>query len=151
MIALAEAALLVGTLAGLCLVFGLASGGLASVVRVATSGLAAARRKPLGCPLCMAWWSTLLLVAGAVGALGASDAVAAPSPATLPLFVVSVVLVVFAATGLGAWLGAVAVPPPWIPPDEPKEAPQPAALLPADPFAHLTPSDDTAGTHTFVG
>ena len=64
-----------------------------------------ARRRPWGCPLCMGWWSSLLVTPAVRSLLEIS------LPGLYPDLAAGAV-VLLASTGLAALLGALALPPP---------------------------------------
>lgn len=89
---------------------GLAGGGLASVVRAAPWAKRWLSVKPLGCPLCMGWWSSLfmrLAINWTPGGRGAEFVAHFPRWGT-----VESGFLLAGATAIAAWLTAQTIQPP---------------------------------------
>src|SRR3989442_222216 len=89
---------------------GFAAGGLAAVLRVIAKHWLPpkySKQAPIGCGLCMGWWSTIVISAG-LGLFGLFPAV--------PLLYCPIIIL--GATGVAAWINVQIVPVPLdLPPD----------------------------------
>ena len=115
-------------------VMGLAAGGLASIIRVAAPA-SWKTRKPVGCPLCMGWWCSLLIV------------IATYADPTLQLAARGAywlgALTLLATTAVAAWLNAQVVAAPLELPGISLDEAPPVALADLDPLHPFEGDADT--------